>query len=325
MTAQGTHLALTMKQLVLIGGGQMAVDCLRILTEMPHEVVSLAITEPSAISPGNALPLYCRKQGIPCLETERINSSDVIDRLSTIGPDIIFNINSFQIVRPRLLSVPKEGIVNFHNGPLPRYGGVNVCSWAIINGEKHHGVTWHYLDEGIDTGDIIAQRFFEIAPDETAITLIIKCINIGTALFREVLPRLIDGSVTVQRQDRSKATYYSLRDIPNGGSVDYGWPYVQLDRFIRGLCFHPAANTFVHPRSTYCSRKFFIQQIARLEARSLPGDCGKVIYAGPGHIAVQTTDSTIAITDVLDENENDISMNDFVERYEIKVGRYLGS
>jgi methionyl-tRNA formyltransferase len=314
-----------MKKLVLIGNGQMAVDCLRVMTETPHGVVPLAITEPRAVSPGNALPIYCRKQGIPCLETERINSSDVIDMLSMIGPDIVFNINSSQIIKSRLLSVPKEGIVNFHNGPLPRYGGVNVCSWALINGEKHHGVTWHYVDQGIDTGDIIAQRFFEIAQDETAITLIIKCINIGTELFREVLPRLIDGSVTAQRQDRSKATYYSLKDIPNGGSVDYGWPYVQLDRFIRGLSFHPTANPFVYPKSTYCSREFFIQGVERLEAMSLPGDCGKIINAGSDHIALQIKDSTIAITDVLDENENDISMNDFVERYDIKVGRYFGS
>src|SRR6476659_9154377 len=127
-----------MKKLVLIGSGKMAVDCLKIMTETPHDVLSIAITEPRAVSAGNPLPLYCREQGVPCLETEWINSSGVVDRLSTIGPDIMFNI-----------------------GPLPRYGGVNAYSWAIINGEKHHGVTWHYLDQGIDTGDIIAQRLFE--------------------------------------------------------------------------------------------------------------------------------------------------------------------
>ena len=68
-----------------------------------------------------------------------------------------------------------------------------------------------------------------------------------------------------------------------------------------------------------------IQRIARLEARPLPGACGRVIYTGPDHIAVQIKDSTIAITDVLDENEDDIGMNEFVERYDIKVGRHLGS
>jgi methionyl-tRNA formyltransferase len=314
-----------MKRIVVIGNGKMAVDCLKIMTGTPHAVLSLAITEPREIPSENAVALYCTRAGIPCLETGRINSADVIDRVSTIAPDIMFNINSFQIVRKGILSVPKEGIVNFHNGPLPRYGGVNVCSWAIINGETHHGVTWHYLDQGIDTGDIIAQRLFEIAFNDTAITLIMKCINAGTALFREILPRLIDGSVTGQRQDRSKATYYSLSDLPNGGSIDYGWPYLQLDRFIRGLSFHPAANAFVYPKSTCCSREFFIQRIGRLEATSSTGDCGKVIHIGPDHIAVQIKDAAIAITDVLDESKNDISMNDFVESYNIRVGQYLGS
>jgi methionyl-tRNA formyltransferase len=314
-----------MKKLVVIGSGKMAVDCLKILSEAPHGVLSLAISEPQAGSPGNALSRYCRGQGIPYLEAERINSSSVIERLAAIAPDIIFNINSFQIIRPVLLSLPKEGTINFHNGPLPRYGGANVCSWAIINGERDHGVTWHYLDRGIDTGDIIAQRFFEIAPDETAITLIIKCINAGIELFKEVLPRLIDGSVKVVKQDASKATYYSLKDTPNRGWVDYGWPFVQFDRFIRGLSFHPAENTFVYPKSTYCSREFYIQGIERLEARSVPGDRGTVIYTGPHHIAVQIKDATIAITDVLDENRNELSVGDFVERYGIEVGRYLGS
>jgi len=313
-----------MKKIVVIGNGKMAVDCLKIMSATPDHIVSLAVTEPRELSPGSGLPAQCRKLGISCLETARLNTPDVVGQVSAIGPDIILNINSFRIIKPALLEIPKDGLVNFHNGPLPRYGGVNVCSWAIINGETLHGVTWHYLDEGIDTGAIIAQRDVEIARDETALSLIMKCINAGTALFRDVFPRLVDGQITARPQDRSKATYYSLRDIPNGGRVDYEWPYDRFDRFIRGLSFHPMPNTFVHPKSACHAKDFFIQRIEKLEGAPVGGECGTVVAVEPDRIAVQIRDSIVGLTEVLDDDRNDVTVAEFAERYRITVGTLLG-
>jgi len=285
----------------------------------------LAITEPRASSLVDSLASHCEKENILFLETAALNSSDIIERVSEIGPDLIFNINSYRIIKERMLSIPKEGIINFHNGPLPRYGGVNACSWAIINGEKEHGVTWHYIDRGIDTGDIIAQSFFKIAPDETAVRLIMKCIHEGIALFKEIFPKLLEGGIKPEKQDLSKSTYFSLKDIPNGGFVNFGWPYEKLESFIRGLSFHPMTNNFAHPKSIYNSREFFIQRISKADGRSSIGDYGKVIDIGQDRISVQIMDSIIAVRDVLDEHKNNIRIKDFIESYGIRVGEYFES
>jgi methionyl-tRNA formyltransferase len=312
-----------MKRIVVIGNGKMAVDCLKIMKAARDAEISMVITEADGTAWGNAVIKHCEKNGIPCMETPNLNADDVVAALSGIGPDVVFSINSYRIIKRRILSIPKEGIINFHNGPLPRYGGVNVCSWAIINGETQHGVTWHYLDEGIDTGDIIDQRRIGIAQDETAISLIMKCISAGVASFREVLPRVLDGSAPRQKQDPSKATYFSRKDIPNGGSINFAWSYPVFDRFIRGLSFHPMPNSFVYPRSTFDAREFLVERIERVAATPA-GDCGKVVSAGRDRITVQIADSLVAITDVLDDARKSLAMSDFVESYGIRVGAYLG-
>ena len=302
----------------------MAVDCLKIVRMARDTEISLVITEANGTAWGNVVINHCKKNDIRCIETPSLNADNVVTALSEIGPDVIFSINSYRIIKRRILSIPKEGIINFHNGPLPRYGGVNVCSWAIINGETQHGVTWHYLDESIDTGDIIVQRRVDIAADETAISLIMKCVNAGIESFKEVLPRVIEGGVPRQKQDLSKATYFSRKDIPNDGSISFQWPYLVFDRFIRGLSFHPMPNSFVYPRSTFAAREFLVERIEKV-ATTPAGDCGKVVDIGRDRITVQIADSLVAITDVLDDAEKSLVMSDFVESYGIKIGAYLGS
>src|SRR5436305_686999 len=111
-----------MKKIVVIGNGKMAVDCLKIMTATAGQELSLVLTEPRELNPSNGVAVHCRKQGLPHLETAKLNTPEVVDRLSVLAPDIIFNINSFKIIKPALLSIPTNGVINFHNGPLPRYG-----------------------------------------------------------------------------------------------------------------------------------------------------------------------------------------------------------
>jgi methionyl-tRNA formyltransferase len=313
------------KRISVIGNGKMAADCIKIVKATAGVEVANVLTQPKSALPGNSLPAYCLKEAIPFLETEKINGPDALAALRDNAPDVILNINSFKIIRQAVLSIPREGVINFHNGPLPRYGGVNVCSWAIINGETRYGVTWHYVDEGIDTGAIVAQRCFDLTATETAVSLMMKCISAGTALFQEWLPLLAAGPLPGQRQDASHATYFSPKDLPNGGSVSFEWDFSQFDRFVRGLSFHPVANNFVHARSTYNERPFFIQGVARFSGSRPSAACGTVLAIERDHIVVQIKDSTVALSDLLDDEKNSVTVEDFVNRYGVAVGKRLGS
>jgi len=312
------------KRVAVIGNGKMAVDCIKILKSTPGLELTFVLTEPKAVTPSNSLPAYCSRENIPFVETDKINAPEMVAALRERRPDVILNINSFKIIRPAILAIPPEGVINFHNGPLPRYGGVNVCSWAIINGESQHGVTWHYVDEGIDTGAIVAQRCFDLAPAETAVSLIMKCISTGTALFREWLPRLADGTLTGQVQDASQASYFSLKDIPNGGWISFEWTYPEFDRYMRGLSFHPIANTFVYAKTSYRGRPFYVQGFEQL-TESPPSKPGTVVAVAPEQIVVAIKDATVALKELLDDEKNAIAADELALRYGIAAGAKLGS
>lgn len=315
-----------MKNIVVIGNGKIAIDCLSIMRARSDVEVALVIaTGLRNPLPGISLEQYCGKESIPLLETGKINADNVVSKIRDARTDFIFNINSLNIIKEDILSIPKQGVINFHRGPLPNYRGVNVCSWAIINGEKEHGVTFHYVEKGIDTGDIIARSFFEISPTETAATLTMKCLREGVKLFEKTFPLLMEGAIECIKQDPSTAKYYSFKEIPNGGYVDFNWPYDQFDRFIRGLDFHPMENDFVHPKALYDSKELYIQKIMKIEARQNIKRAGEIVGIDHTKIDVCLPDSIIRLVRVLDENKRPNEIRDFITRYNIEKGGYFES
>ncbi len=128
-------------------------------------------------------------------------------------------------------------MVGSANNHLREIAAVPVVS-AIINGEKKHGVTMHYIDEGVDSGDIIAQREVEIAQDDTGYDLFRKCEFAGHDLFKEAFPLVIQGRNRRIPQDHSAATTAKRSDI-RGGECDLSWDEGRLYNFVRALTFPP--------------------------------------------------------------------------------------
>ena len=133
-------------------------------------------------------------------------------------PDFIFSINNFQILRPSLLKLPRDGAINFHNGPIPEYRGVNAPSWAIWNGEQAHGVSWHYMEPEVDRGDLAAAEEFPLSGDETALALTLRCIKVGVSLFETELDNILNGQ-KLTGAGRGKSRYYSRKQLPSRVSM----------------------------------------------------------------------------------------------------------
>ena len=104
-------------------------------------------------------------------ETEVLNPKSVniniINKVKSINPDIIFSIYYRKILPKSLLKIPRLGCINIHPSLLPKYRGPIPTAWAIENGESEFGITIHYMDEGIDTGDILVQKEYQILENET--------------------------------------------------------------------------------------------------------------------------------------------------------------
>ncbi|MBI5816637.1 MAG: hypothetical protein HZB29_13625 [Nitrospinae bacterium] len=126
------------------------------------------------------------------------------------------------------------GVVNLHGGKLPEYRGANVLQWAMINGEKETAVTLHYVDEGIDTGPVIAERKVSIEDCDTALTLREKLAGAGEALLAEWIPRLAASRVPAKTQDESRARAWPRRK-PEDGLIDWSWPDEKIQNLTRAL------------------------------------------------------------------------------------------
>ncbi|MBC2580391.1 methionyl-tRNA formyltransferase [Clostridium sp. DJ247] len=312
-----------MKKIVVIGNGKMAIDCIKILQEQQQAEVVLVVGDPENVS-AKMLQAYCENNSIPLVESSKINSSSVLDRIRESGTNLIFNINSYKIIKKDLMNIPEYGVINFHNGPLPKYRGVNICSWCLINGEKEHGVAWHYVDDGVDTGNIIGVRLFKVEENATAISLIMKSINEGILLFKEIVPNIINDRVKPIVQDESKASYYSKKDIPFEGMVNYEWDFQRIDSFIRGLCFYPMKNDFVYPSSTFNGKKFFFSSIRKESSNEQKVKGGTIVKIDESRMYFSISDSIISVNQLFNSDLKKIKINEFVKEYGIVEGQILG-
>ena len=111
-------------------------------------------------------PRWAQEQKIRC-----VSRQDEFSLRWTSAFRYLFSIANLSVIPARILALPRLGAINFHDGPLPRYAGLHATTWAILNQETAHGVTWHEMREIVDTGAIFQQRIFALAPDETAFTL----------------------------------------------------------------------------------------------------------------------------------------------------------
>lgn len=169
--------------------------------------------------------------------------------LTKCAPDFLLSVNNFRIIPKTILDIPAHATLNFHNGALPRYAGLNPCSWAILRGEKEYGVTWHLVEPNIDSGDIIEQVVFPLNGDETALELVMQCIEVGFDLFKnKVMAKLMMSAVIGQSQNLSDREYFSGSDQPYDGHVPWWLPYEDLERYARALSFAPLPNMFFRPR-----------------------------------------------------------------------------
>jgi len=187
----------------VLGEGSMPVACADILLRRGFQISM-------AHSPDAPLRQWCSQNRVEHYPSAKA----FLAAVAAAGVDFLFSILNFSIVPASVLGSVRQIAVNYHDGPLPRYAGVFATSWAIYNGESAHGITWHVLEAGVDTGDILLQRRFPIDPADTAETLNRKCYIHGVRAFNELAAQLASGTCPRTRQDPSLRTYYGFRDWP---------------------------------------------------------------------------------------------------------------
>lgn len=309
------------KKVVLIGDGWMAQEALRLLED--HPAVDLAAVFHHA-NPAHGFrrlrPIDVRKPN-KLIECGNVNDTDILRRIDDFKPDLIFSVNNFDIIRESLLGIPVDGIVNFHNGKLPTYRGVNIPSWAIIRGETRHTVTWHLVAPGIDAGPIVCEHEFELSKNETGISLILKCIDLGLRLLPGIVDDYTAGTLQTRAQE-GEAHYYSAKDTPNGGLIEFSSPFTVIDRLVRGLTFHPFRNSFVSPHFETEGGPLIVgravrENIASAGQRFAPG---QVIDIADGVVIVKCADAAVALEYLTDAEGENVTRHQIQDEFGVAVG-----
>jgi methionyl-tRNA formyltransferase len=179
---------------------------------------------------------------IPLHYVRNINDADAVAVMRALAPDLVFCVGWTQLLRRDIMELPRMGCVGFHASLLPRYRGRAPVNWAIIHGERETGNTMLLLDEGVDTGDILAQRSFPIEDDDTCATIYDKVANSEDEMIREVLPLIRAGSMPRIRQDHAAATVMPRRR-PEDGVILWNRTTQQLHDWVRALT-HPYPGAF---------------------------------------------------------------------------------
>lgn len=231
-----------------------------------------------------------RQLNVPSILVEgNINDSVVVEAIGALKPDVLFVLAWGQLLRTPLLSLPRLGVIGRHNALLPARRGRAPVAWALIHGLTETGVTLFWMDEGVDSGDIIAQRRVPIACDDYPPYLLRK-LDAGTEeLLREVVPLIHIGECPRTPQDHTGATYTHPRR-PDMGLIDWEKSVHRTYNFVRGLS-HPyhGAFTYVGLRRVNVWRSWITAPQGSF------GRVGEVLEARPDTCAVQTGDGVLRI------------------------------
>ena len=172
-----------------------------------------------------------------------------------LSPDIIFVVYYDQILKSEIINIPPMGCINLHTALSEEYRGCYPATWAILNREKRVGVTIHHINEGIDTGDIIAQKEVFVADEDTGKTLYDKCTKAGVELFSEQFPLIMSGKAARRKQITTAKTKHYKRMFPTQ-EIDFSKSGDEIFVHIRAHLFEP----FPPPFFCIGDKKFIVKE-----------------------------------------------------------------
>jgi methionyl-tRNA formyltransferase len=179
---------------------------------------------------------------IQVLQPERLRQLDVVLELEGLAADVFVVVAYGKILPPALLGIPAKGCVNVHGSILPRWRGAAPIQRAVLAGDRATGVTLMKMDEGMDTGPMLATRETDIGPDETSGELSVRLAQLGAEILSEDLPRYLKDELTAVPQDEATAT--KAPPLEKGeGVIDWSRSAQSLHDHVRGMQPWPGAFT----------------------------------------------------------------------------------
>ena len=307
-------------KVIYMGTPDFSVGALEAIIKAEHEVV-LVVTQPDKPKGrGKAMQASPVKEcalshGIEVFQPTKIRESENVEYLRKFGADIFVVAAFGQILPKSILDMPKYGCVNIHASLLPKYRGAAPIQWAVINGDEVTGVTTMLMNEGIDTGDMIAKKQVRLAEDETGGSLFDRLADTGAELIVETMKMLEEGTAEFTPQNSEEATHTSMisKEL---GSIEWSKPAAEIERLIRGLNPWPSAYTRLKGKTF----KIWKAQVVEVSSSDKPGT---IIKIGKDELLVQTGEGALSLIEVQLEGKKRMDVASFLRGCQIEEGIVL--
>lgn len=233
-------------RIVFMGTPDFAVLSLDILVQHNYKIVGVITAPDKPAGRGqqlhqSAVKKYAVEKNLAVLQPEKLKNADFINELKALEPNL-FIVVAFRMLPELVWQMPEYGTFNLHASLLPQYRGAAPINWAVINGEKETGVTTFFLQQEIDTGNIILQEKINIEDEDNAGSVHDKLMDIGSQLVLKTVQQIEENSVTEQPQELTTSKH-APKIYKETCLIDWNKPVLEIHNLIRGLSPYPTAFT----------------------------------------------------------------------------------
>lgn len=301
-------------RIVFMGTPDIAEAALVELLRAGHEVVAAYTREDKPVGRKQVLtppPVKVRalENGIPVVQPKTLREPGTAEQLAAFAPDLVAVVAYGRILPPEILALPKYGCVNLHVSLLPKYRGAAPIQWAVINGERETGVSLMQMDEGLDTGPVIAQERVAIGGEDTAGEVFERVAAIGARLLADTLPAIETGlTPRPQQGEPSWAPPLTKED----GRLDFSMDPAAAHNRIRGCSPWPLAFF------EYEGKRVKVLQSKLSEMQGKPGE---VLSLSP--LTIGFGDGALALMEVHPEGSRAMEGGQWAAGRRLKVSDIL--
>ncbi len=304
-------------RILFFGTPEFAIPSLKILIENNYEIVAV-VTVPDK-EKGRGLKLepppikkFAIEKNLQVLQPEKLKDQNFQNQLKELNPELGIVV-AYRILPVEVYTIPKFGTFNLHASLLPKYRGAAPIQWALINGEKVTGVTTFFLQEKVDTGNIILQREVPIDDEDNFQTLHDKLSKVGAELVLETVKRIETGNFQVQPQNELEATL-APKITKEICRINWNQQAYKINNLVRGLSPIPGAFTMLGNRIIKIYKTKVLDKDALQQA-------GKILIEDE-NLLVNTNDKLIAILELQPESKKRMTAKEFLLGYRNLIEKY---
>lgn len=294
---------------LIIGDGTLPIRCAEILLRNDWEICAIASADAE-------VKKWAKENNIPHLKPGATLAEQINEPF-----DYLFSIVNEHILREDILSLPRKLAINYHDALLPRYAGTHATSWALMNDESVHGISWHVISDVVDAGDILKQQTVEISKNDTALTLNTKCYESAVNAFTELVEELSTGKeVAPIKQNLTERTFFRRFKRPEkGGVISWQKTAKEISALVRALNFGNHPNP-LGTTKIIVEEEFFIvseAQILELAAQSAAGTINEI---GEDFLRISTADKEIILCKIQQLGGQPIPISDLTAKFNLHKG-----